>query len=139
MPCSSSNRALFEDENCFFPYSSSNQGILEDEHLFQDNTICLFHRDSDHLGDTVNVVPDGMGDGAVHEKGFILVDDDVAVTKDDSRFALGDDEKVVVVMGMQFRRPAAVEVHIGHGAVDDVADSSEQFLRMEIHVLRGES
>ena len=97
----------------------------------------LFHLDSNHLGDSVNIVPNGMGDGTVHEEGFILVDDDVAVAKDDSRFALGDDEKMVVVVGMHFRRPAAVQVHIRHGAVDDIADGSEQFLRTEIHVLGG--
>ena len=97
----------------------------------------LFHLDSNHLGDSVNIVPNGMGDGTVHEKGFILVDDDIAVAKDDSRFAFGDDEKVVVVMGMQFRRSTAAEVDIRHSAVNDAADGSEQFLRKEIHVLGG--
>ena len=65
------------------------------------------------------------------------MDDDIAVAKDDSRFALGDDEKVVVVMGVQFRRPATVEVHIRHGSVNDAADGSEQFLRTEIYVFLG--
>ena len=97
----------------------------------------LFHLDSNHLGDSVDIVPNGVGDCAVNEESFILVDDDVAVAKDDSRFAFGDDEKMVVVMGMQFLRSAAVKVDIGNGTVNDAADCSEQFLRMEIHVFRG--
>ena len=42
-----------------------------------------------------------------------------------------------MLVGMQFRWPTTIKIHISYCAVNDIADGSKKFLCTEVHVLRG--
>ena len=45
-----------------------------------------------------------------------------------------DDLHMMMLVGVQFRRPATIKVDIGYCAVNDIANGSKQFLCTEVHV-----
>ena len=70
-----------------------------------------------------------MRNRSFHAEGFVHADEDNLIAEQDFRFALDNDEQVVVRVGVRRRRAAALRGEVSDRAVLDGTFCAEQRLR----------